>query len=164
MSAAVPCRNKWPRLGGNIRFPFLPPLRIATANAIHTYIYPCILITYRQLALAISNLGPGAVPSASRTPELRHLSPFRRLPCRPPSPGDPLHYSGITAFVICPMTRLMMILTMHLILYMYWFPCRGHQNRMQPDCSIYIWEALLLLAPGSLHWFVVQCHYSGRTG
>jgi putative component of membrane protein insertase Oxa1/YidC/SpoIIIJ protein YidD len=62
------------------------------------------------------------------------------------------------------MTRLMMILIMSMTLYKYWFPCRGHQNRMQPDCSIYIWEALLLLARGSLHWLVAQYHYSGQTG
>jgi hypothetical protein len=56
------------------------------------------------------------------------------------------------------MTRLMMILIMifSMILYMYWRPCRGLHDQKQPDCSIYIWEALLLLARRSMYWFVAQ--------
>src|ERR1035438_10483496 len=42
--------------------------------------------------IKIRTLAP--VPSASLAPKLRHLSPFRRLPCRPPSPGPP-HYPGV---------------------------------------------------------------------
>jgi hypothetical protein len=41
MAAEVDSR-RGARLGGNILSPFLPPLTMATANAIYSYLYPCM--------------------------------------------------------------------------------------------------------------------------
>ena len=135
-------------------------------RSIDIYIHVCELLA-DSLCWRFKIQFLAQTPSAPWTPKLRHLSPLRRLPCRTPSPemlsitpGDSVHHcirhlsnDSIDDDMI-----------MHLILYMHWFPCRGHQNRTQPDCSIHTWEAKLLTARGSLHRFVALCHYSGLTG
>src|ERR1035441_6363079 len=101
---------------------------------------------------------PAPVPSASWTPKPRHLSPFRRQPCRPPSPGTlPITpgYSGRH----CIRHLSNDSIDDDLIMIMYWIlSCIGAlaaalHDQKQPDCSIYIWEPFLLLARRSLYWF-----------